>query len=300
MGSFVKRLGQWSRKSLESESAHIFQKVKANKVPGSLSMILDGTLKEGHDMKIFGMGTLATMASRTQYQRFLINLHAVYSTLEEELDATSIPAIQSSVVRSVWKNHESTLRRQERLLRDVQEINDLITMQEGTDNTTNSSSSVKMPRVSRHTLSYLQAIRIAGEVDRETGSGRLLGHLYCRYFADLFGGQMLARPYQCALQLPPPQQSSSSSSSSSSSPRHLQFDFGVIHRQALIEQLYSDLNKAGELLTDAQREDVRKESLLAFHHNVQVYSEEPNMFYNAGRGFFNIVVGWAASFSNSK
>jgi heme oxygenase len=275
MGSFAKRLGQWSRRSLESESAHLFHDVKANKVPGSLSLLLDSTLKEGHDMKVFGMGTLSSMASRVQYQRFLTNLHAVYSTMEEELDATSIPAIKSSVIRSVWKHHEATLRRSGRFQDDLKALDRLI--QEENDTHT-------PPRVSPHTLVYLQAIRVAGEVDRETGSGRLLGHLYCRYFADLFGGQMLARPYQCALQLPLP-------------PRHLEFDFGI-SRRALLEHLYTDLNKAGELLTDAQIEDVRKESLVAFQHNVQVYSEAPDMLYNAGRGIFNVALGWATSFAN--
>ena len=85
MGSFAKALGQMARKSLETESANIIkvgcvflrgmqtlaqslggdvQTVKANKIPGSLSLSLDGTLSRGHDMKTFGLGTVAALANR--------------------------------------------------------------------------------------------------------------------------------------------------------------------------------------------------------------------------------------------
>ena len=62
MGSFAKALGRLSRRSLETESANILKTCQANKVPGSLSLALDGTLRSGHDMKTFGLGTMAAMA----------------------------------------------------------------------------------------------------------------------------------------------------------------------------------------------------------------------------------------------
>ena len=52
----------------------------------------------------------------------------------------------------------------------------------------------------------------AGGLDRADGGARLLGHLYCRYFADLFGGQMLAAPTRAALALPVAPRHSRSSS----------------------------------------------------------------------------------------
>lgn len=221
-------------------------------------------------MKIFGAGTLATMASRTRYHQFLTNLQAIYATMEEELDAASIPAVKSDTIRVVWKPHEQVLRRSERYQQDLEELK---TLSEG-----------KEPRVSPCSLRYLQAIRLAGEMDRSDGGGRLLGHLYCRYFADLFGGQMLGRPYELALQLP-------------RTPRHLEFDIPLT-RQALLEHLYEDLNKAGKLLTANQLEDVRKESIAAFQHNVKVYSEEPGMITLAAKGCLNCVLGWTTSFSS--
>lgn len=274
MGSLAKKLGQLSRKSLESESAHLFKTIKANKMEGSLSQALDGTLKQGHDMRIFGLGTMASMESRERYQRFLANLHAVYSTMEEELDATSIPAIRSDTIRAVWMHHGDILRRSDALAQDLEELQSLL------------DSSTKAIRVSPCTLNYLQAIRWAGEEDRETGGGRLLGHLYCRYFADLFGGQMLGKPYALALQLP-------------QTPRHLRFELEV-GRKAYLEHLYTDINKAGKLLTKTQFQEVVDESLLAFRHNVNIYSEEPKMVTSAIKGGMNLVLGWTTSYGKTK
>ena len=82
-----------------------------------------------------------------------------------------MPAIKSETIRLVWEPHQGILRRNARLNEDIEEINLLV------DETNNVS------RVSPCTIRYIQAIRHAGEADRETGGGRLLGHLYCRYFA---------------------------------------------------------------------------------------------------------------------
>ena len=285
MGTLAKVLGQWrsvlsKTPSFQSESASLFKGLKANKVPGSLSLALDSTLREGHDMKVFGLGTLASMQSRTSYQQFLINLHAIYGTMEEELDAASIPAIKTDVIRTVWKNHEQILRRSGRLEQDLQELKGLLTV---TEEETGDTDQQTDPRVSRATVKYLKRIRYAGEMDRENGSGLLLGHLYCRYFADLFGGQMLGKPYELALQLP-------------AVPQHLQFDMKGLDRKSYLESLYEDLNKSGKELTSDQLECVRKESILAFQHNASVYSEDPSMVSHAARGGMNLVLGWTASF----
>jgi len=283
MGSLVKQLGQWSRTKLpQSESARIFQKLKANKIEGSLSLTLDKTLREGHDLKTFGLGTMAVMASRPRYHQFLVNMKAVYAAMEEELDAASIPAIKTDTIRTVWsKHHEPILRRRERLALDLEELENL-----NKDDTTVVSTDSPVVRVSPMTLKYLQAIRHAGEVDRETGGGLLLGHLYCRYFADLFGGQMLGIPIKNALQLPQP-------------PRHLQFDLQDVSRRAYLEHLYTDINKAGKMLSSQQFVAVKQEAIEAFQHNAQVYSEPPGMITGAVRGGFNLVLGWATSSTSS-
>ena len=62
----------------------------------------------------------------------------------------------------------------------------------------------------------------------------LVGHLYTRYFADLFGGQALALPTRLALRL------------GEESPRH--YDFGNFgrERRANIEAVYGAINDTTE------------------------------------------------------
>jgi heme oxygenase len=281
MGSLAKALGQarsaLSLKSLESESASLFKGLQANKVPGSLSSVLDGTLKDGHDMKVFGLGTLAGMQSRERYQQFLTNMHVVYRAMEVELDVTSDLIVKTDAIRSVWQKHGQRLRRKARLEQDLQELQDLLAV-DGSENA---------PQVSPKTIDYVERIRKAGELDRETGGGLLLGHLYCRYFADLFGGQMLGRPFQLALQLPV-------------LPRHLVFNLEKENRKEYLEELYGDLNKAGKQLTPAQLDDVRKESISAFQHNAWIYSEDPKMVSQAVQGGMNLMLGGVTSILTSR
>ena len=219
MGSLAKRFGQLSRKSLESESANILRTIKANKVPGSLSLQLDGTLKRGHDMKAFGLGTMASMATLERYKKFTVSMNHVYSTMEEELDQSALP---------LWNEHGSILRRSDALRQDLLDVMSEDEFERARQNP------------SPATRDYVGAIRQAGQSDRSNADGaRLIGHLYCRYFADLFGGQVLATPYLIALQLP-------------QSPRH--YHFNITDRRTFIEKLYQDINQAGESLTTEQQD----------------------------------------------
>lgn len=178
---------------------------------------------------------------------------------------------------------------------------------------------------------YVEAIRSAGADDRSRGGARLLGHLYCRYFADLFGGEktpairhecseidanrqtfalmanvgfflgsMLAMPNRVALGLAP------------NTPRHYTFDLPPLEaggRRAYIEDVYCSLNDAGEgirLLEEAGKDDVGAggggdrfesvidETLAAFQHNIAVYSEEP-MYIDGARGCINVATGMLRS-----
>lgn len=59
-----------TRRFLQTESKNIIVTSAANKIPGSLSFGLDGTLKSGHNMRVFGLGTAAALANRGRYSRF--------------------------------------------------------------------------------------------------------------------------------------------------------------------------------------------------------------------------------------
>ncbi len=188
MGTFAKRLGQWAARSLETESGNILSTSRFNKVPDSLSLRLDGTLKEGHDMKVFGLGTVATLASLSTYGKFTAAMHRVYTEMERELDqAAAGEEREENVVGAFWRQHQAILRRAPALAADLEDVKGM-----GVEVRVDAAS--QTPGTRR----YVEAIRRAGAED---GGAGLLGHLYCRYLADLFGGQMLGTPTQVRNQL---------------------------------------------------------------------------------------------------
>lgn len=252
MGSFAKRLGQLSRASLETESANILKTAGANKI--GLSKALDATLKQGHDMTAFGLGTMASMASVGRYARFTASMHGLYAAMETQFDG----ALAGSPTDLVWSRHGDVLRRAVRLAADLRDVGDA--------------------GLSPATRGYVDAIVAAGRADAD-GGGRMLGHLYCRYFADLFGGQMLAGPYNVALGL------------DAGTPRHYAFDFPGTRRE-FIEDVYASLNEAGDALAPNAQAAVVEEALAAFRLNVGVYSEEP-VYLDAAKGAGNLVAGGA-------
>ena len=262
MGTLAKRLGQIAARSVETESANILKTCAANKIPGSLAQRLDGTLKDGHDMKAFGLGTAATMASVQRYGSFTRSMHAVYSTMEEELDACGPET--TPAVHTLWCRHGNILRRAPALAADLADVA--------------TQDWLKTP-LSPSTQAYVARIRSAAEYDRARNGARLLGHVYCRYFADLFGGQMLAFPTRAALDL------------ETGTPRHYTFDLPAdLDRRSYIESLYSDLSIAGNSLQKGEQDAVVKEALSAFQHNIEVYTEEP-VIAAAVWGVINVATG---------
>ena len=88
-------------------SGSILRDSKANKV--GLSYALDGTMRRGaHDMKTFGLGTAASLATVERYARFTAAMHHVYGTMERSFDASSSP-----VVVPLWQRFGDSLRRAE-------------------------------------------------------------------------------------------------------------------------------------------------------------------------------------------
>ena len=267
MGTLAKRIGQLAARSVESESSNIIKTISANK--SGLSKALDTTLRTSHDMKVFGLGTAASMASLPRYARFTASMHAVYGAMETSMDQSQSPAVAHT-----WGKFSGDLRRAGALQADLNEATALMGH--------TPADSVISP--SEATSAYVAAIEAAARSDDETGGARLLGHLYCRYFADLFGGQALAGPYRWALNL------------GAASPRHYDFgDFGK-ERRASIEKIYEALNESGEMLgTDEACEAVVDEARVAFRHNVLVYKEEGRLLADGALGMLNMAGGFARS-----
>jgi len=266
MGSLSKRLGQMTARSLESESSQIIRTIAANKIPNSLAQRLDTTLQDSHDMKIFGLGTLSSMSSLERYAKFTNSMYGVYSTMEDELDESSLlsPAIQS-----FWYKHRDILKRSEKLQLDLSDV----------DYEFNGYSSA--------TSYYMQAIRLAGEKDRQDNGGRLLGHAYTRYLADLMGGQVLGAPTRLALGL------------AEGTPRQYAFEYEKgSNRRLYVEKIYKDLNDSGDIICPAKSDDLEmivSEARTAFKHNIDVYSEEP-IWIESAVGLKNIIGGYIRSF----
>ena len=182
MGSFAKvvsQLGNVASARLAAPAAAtssrgILQTSQANKT--GLSLLLDQTLKSGHDMKTFGLGTAASLSSVERYARFTSAMCQVYGTMERSLDESASP-----VTLTLWKRFGGALRREPSLGLDLADV---------------ASSPLQ---VTPATQAYCAAIEEAAAADNSDGGGRMIGHVYCRYFADLFGGQALAAPTRYAL-----------------------------------------------------------------------------------------------------
>jgi len=257
----AKKPRTWFANIGESESKKIMKASSANK--RGLALRLDQTLKSGHDMRVFGLGTAASMVSRERYGRFTSSMHAAYQAMEDALDRSSSPAVMS-----VWCEFGDDLRRKASLEADLEEVG-----------VTPLVSGAVHP--SRATNNYVQAIYAAAEDDNATGGARLLGHVYVRYFADLFGGQALAGPTRWALQLAP------------NSPRH--YDFGPFgaNRRESIEKIYAALNETAEKRLSAEQVDaVVDEAKRAFAHNAAVYAEDGRLYTDAARGLANVALGY--------
>ena len=148
-------------------------------------MLDDVTMRSGeHDMRVFGTGTLAALKSKSAYISFAASHYHFYDELENRLDDAHRENTPSG---RVWGQFSSELRRAHRLERDLETL---------------LGTSVGAHPPSPATSAYVAAIADAAE--REKGAGNppfLVGHFYCRYLADLFGGSMMGWPTRRALGL---------------------------------------------------------------------------------------------------
>lgn len=259
MGSLAKYVGRFMARSLESESARILRVSAANKE--GLSLKLDGTLGKGHDMAVFGLGTLATWSSLERYRESTAALGRVYEVMEEELDCCAEAGSSSA---AVWDAHAEVLRRAPRYAQDLGDLG--------------AGGGEGSPALD----AYIAKLRAAGEGDRRDGGGRLLGHLYVRYLADLMGGQVLGRPTRIALGVERPV------------PRHLEFAFpGGGGRPAYVDSLYASINAAGRAMSAEEEDAVVREAYVAWQANVALYGERPYVLPSVAAAA-NLAAGLAA------
>merc|ERR1711966_229621 len=95
----------------KSESAKTLVESAANK--RGLSKMLDGTLREGaHDMRVFGLGFLRSVATYDDYVHFTTGMYHYYGAMEERF----AKADRDSVPGKLWKQFPE-LPRQEKIKR---------------------------------------------------------------------------------------------------------------------------------------------------------------------------------------
>lgn len=124
------------------------------------------------------------------------------------------------------------------------------------------------------TVKVLQTLHELAQTLTGCTSVRLLGHLYVRYFDDLFGGRALGAPTRIALHLP-------------TTPQFYTWDAKVeANRRDYIERIYQELNAAGDAMGEAQQVRVVDEARAAFAHNAAIYTEQ------VGEGGEGVGWGW--------
>jgi heme oxygenase len=253
-------------------SGAIFRSSMANKK--GLSSLLDSTLRRSHNMKVFGVGAVAELASRESYRHFASQRFHFYNAMETQFDkavllqeasaasasASAAPSAPSGTPASstshahasspkptyayrgialVWPHFSADLRQRPALLEDLAHVG--------------VQSLADMPPPTPATAAYIASIQ-------QASSEALIGHFYCRYFADLFGGSMLGTPTALALALP--------------SPLFYSFPPAVEQqRGAYIESVYERINTAGELMDPAMQEQVIFATEAAFAHNADIIKE---------------------------
>eukprot|EP00239_Pterosperma_sp_CCMP1384_P011294 CAMPEP_0197863398 /NCGR_PEP_ID=MMETSP1438-20131217/40820_1 /TAXON_ID=1461541 /ORGANISM="Pterosperma sp., Strain CCMP1384" /LENGTH=265 /DNA_ID=CAMNT_0043481275 /DNA_START=259 /DNA_END=1056 /DNA_ORIENTATION=- len=246
----------------ESTSAKIYKESKANKV--GLSYDLDGTLRSGaHDMKVFGLGFLRSISSEGHHRSTLTAMWHFYNAMEIHFDHISAPQAgpspPSSPMAQIWAQFPE-LRRAPALKADLADL--------GVD--------VAALEPSSATSAYIKHINECANEDPDL----LIGHFYCRYFADLFGGSMLGFPTRIALNLP-------------DEPQFYRFPAKVEdNRQLYVEEVYQAINQQGVEFDEAKRQRIVQVAIEAFKHNAEVLTEAPHMRPGAALGVARVVTGF--------
>ena len=242
----------------------IFRSSVANK--SGLSHALDAVMREGHhDMRAFGRGTLAALASRAAYARFTAAHFHFYSELERRLDEAA-HGPNPTPTGSVWRLFSEDLRRAPALERDLALLLDTTPGDHPVTPATAAYMRLIATAAEREASSCGVPIAGSGGSGGETGATpALLAHFYARYLADLFGGSMLGWPTRRALGF-------------RTTPQFYVHDVFVeggaaSARKDYVERVYEAINDAGAHVDDAAAAETVDEARRAFAANAAVFAE---------------------------
>ena len=207
-------------------------------------------------MKVFMSGAISEF-TETKYKHFALQRYHFYTAMEKRFDNSS----SSGALNKLWKPLSLELRQADCLRDDLKEVN--LTEPE------------RFPPTPA-TKAYIKCIEQASE-------NGLIGHFYCRYFADLFGGSMLGHPTSISLGVP--------------SPKFYSFPSSVTNdRAAYIERVYQKINECGETMDESNRTAVVRQAETAFEYNVGIIKEQGiRLVPYIGLGLLNVSKGYLLS-----
>uniref|UniRef100_A0A7S0SNZ9 Uncharacterized protein n=1 Tax=Mantoniella antarctica TaxID=81844 RepID=A0A7S0SNZ9_9CHLO len=255
----------------------IFKTSVANKI--GLAHALDGVMRSGaHDMKVFGNGTLAALASKKAYAKFAAAHYHFYGELERCLDdAAAGPHPTPS--GALWAKFSTELRRAPALADDLRDL--LGTTPEAHPPTPAVAAYMtRIGEAAKRETAAAAAAAAKGGGDGDAQPPLLVAHFYTRYLADLFGGSMLGWPTKRALGLP-------------SVPTYYQHDNERVgaRRGQYIESVYEAINQASveaaggnggpeggveqrEGLSESAMAEMVVEATESFRLNADIYCED--------------------------
>lgn len=244
-----------------------------------LSFELDVTMREGHhDMKLFGLGFLRSISTKKHQAHTLASLHAPYAVMEALLDK-QVEIGSNIKLKKFWEKIDRDVRKAWVLKHDVASLG-------GND--------LPLTAAARYVSTIQKAATNRDQNDPSSEGDLLLAHMYVRYLADLFGGSMIGKPTELALGL---QMNSLKFYSPNQGPHEQMIKHDKLQ---FVEMFYDELNKCGEEMSAARREEIVEEAKYAFKLNADIYTEREAFLSGAVRGGFNLVRGYAINVFSSR
>jgi heme oxygenase len=241
----------------------VYKTLKANKIRGSLSHILDGTMRDGsHNMKLFGLGFLRSVSSKEQQAHTMASMGLAYKALEDSLQSCN----PESRAGKFWMKFSHDFdHKSKQLTTDVIAMGgNKLSLQAGN-------------RYSDRIHAICNEMDIGNDISR---GDLLLAHAYVRYLADLFGGSFLGKPTKLALGL-------------EQIPQFYDFPEKIkSNRKEYIESFYEGLNAVGESMSESRKKTLYEEAKLAYKLNADIFTENPYFVYGAVKGGLNLSLGY--------
>eukprot|EP00927_Polykrikos_kofoidii_P079409 TRINITY_DN76195_c0_g1_i1.p1 TRINITY_DN76195_c0_g1~~TRINITY_DN76195_c0_g1_i1.p1 ORF type:complete len:320 (+),score=54.07 TRINITY_DN76195_c0_g1_i1:58-1017(+) len=224
-----------------------------------LSSELDAAVAAGSDPHKFSVGFWSSCQSREEYTRFMLSHYFFYGALERAFDAQP----PESHMARLWRACPELRGAPRKLERDLRFV--------GVDGT----SAAPSPAAANY---------VAAVEEASADGAELVGHFYCRYFADLFGGSTLGQVARLSIGLP------------RGRPEFYEFPAEVEeNRAAYVEHLYRLLTVEGARMGPEARARAVEAAQNALALNAAIYAETTKRpLLGAVRGATNFACGQAA------